>query len=468
MNEQDHETATEDDAVDSRAGQSSRRLAAFLLPVALLIVLALAMANGSAEPDSLAFDDGTVASDQDASDQDDSDAATAPDPGAPDDGSVGNQPPFATDDSASTTPNEVSITVDVLDNDSDLDSDALYIHFAEVVTSQGDVRIVSAGQELLFTPERGSAGPWAVSYVVTDGAEGFDQAIVTIADGNSAPTAINDTATATTQSVQLIDVRSNDLDDDSVSELVVVSAVIVEPDETDAIVEIADDIQLELTAPSVPGTVSIEYVVEDRHGRSSTANLRVDVAAAAPVAVDDIATTPEDTAIVVDVLANDGPAGVDLDASTLRILTSSSGIASLVNGGIRYEPPPDAVGKAQITYEICAASTACDTASLFIDVTPVADQSPFAAEGQLQIPSDAGPQVIPWIVVSSGQTAVTSDMVFSIDTDRPELFVAVPSISSEGILTFEPRLDSAGTANTTITVRDSAGTRPYRLALIIG
>ena len=477
MNENDHETATEHNAAESRhSDRRRRRFAAIVLPLVLLAVLAVALINGPVTPDRLAFNDGTPASDSDGVD-------AGGDAGEVDDvreEAVGNQPPFALDDLAATTPNDVSVIIAVLDNDTDpdvdpdTDSDAnpdfasLYIHTAEVVSGRGDVRIVSSGAQLLFTPERGAVGPWTVSYVVTDGAEGFDQAEVTITDGNSAPTAINDSATTTTQSVQLIDVRSNDVDDDAVSELTVASALIAEPANTDAIVEIADVAQLEFTAPSVPGTVIIEYTVEDRHGRSSSARLVVEVAPSVPVAVDDTATTPEDTAIVVDVLANDGPAEIDLDESTLRILTSSSGIASLTNGGIRYEPPPDAVGKAQITYEICAVSTACDTASLFIDVTPVTDQSPFAAEGQLQIPSDAGPQVIPWIVVSSGQTAVTADMIFAIDTDRPELFSDAPSISSEGILTFEPRVDTAGTANTTITVRDSAGTRTFRLALIIG
>ena len=441
---------------------SLRRTLAFLLPIAMVAVLGIGVINGPANPDSLAFNDGSSATDEPETSGDvDADAQVEESVSV-------NQPPLAADDAASTTPQDESVTISVLDNDSDADLDELYIHQAELITGRGDVRIVSAGQELLFTPEAGSRGPWSVSYVVTDGADGFDQAMVNVIDGNQAPEAIDDAATATTQTLELIDVRANDLDDGDVSALRVSTANVVSPAGTDATVEVRDGEVIALMPPALPGTVIIEYVIEDRHGQTSGARVTVEVAATTPVAVDDNATTPEDTAVVVDVLKNDGPEGIDLDASTLRILTSSSGVASLASGGIRYDPPPDSVGNAQITYEICAISTACDTASVFIEVTPVFDESPFAADGQLQIPPDAGPQVIPWIVVSSGQTVVSDDMTFSIDTDRPELFIDVPAISSEGILTFEPRSDRAGTANTTITVRDSAGVRTYRLGLIIG
>lgn len=453
----------------------TRRAKLALLPLALVAVVAVGFVAGPARPDVLAFVDETPGSADTPDKKNPSEIATP-------EGLVGsdntrdaytsqdnpaNDPPRATNDSASTIPTETSIVIPVLDNDTDADSSQLYILRSEIMTGTGEVTIISGGEALRFHPKPGSVGPWTITYVVTDGGDGFDQGTVTVLDGNQAPIANDDNATAIARTTSSIDVLANDEDDGEI--LRVVAATVSDPADTDATVVISPTGLLDFTAPTTPGTVVVEYVIEDWMLRPSTGIVTIDISAALPVAVDDTATTAEDTAVIIDVLANDGPDGVEFDQGSLRILTSSIGSVSLVNGGIRYEPPANAAGLAQVTYEICSTSAACDTAAVRITVTPVEDTSPFAAEGQLRIPSEAGPQVIPWIVVSSGQTTVTPAMTFSITTDRPELFDEIPGISPTGILTFSPIEGSAGTANTTITVQDpNTGTRHYRLALLIG
>ena len=95
-----------------------------------------------------------------------------------------------------------------------------------------------------------------------------------------------------------------------------------------------------------------------------------------PVAVDDAATTPEDTPVAIDVLDNDS----DID-SPLGIPTvtepPSYGTASVnpVDSTILYTPDPDFVGVDSFMYAICdnGMPSLCDTALVIITVTPVID-----------------------------------------------------------------------------------------------
>ncbi len=82
----------------------------------------------------------------------------------------------------------------------------------------------------------------------------------------------------------------------------------------------------------------------------------------APDAVDDSATTDEDTFVDIDVLANDSDLNANMDASSLSVDTQpANGTAAVVGGEIRYTPDPDFSGVDSFTYEICdsTAPTPC-------------------------------------------------------------------------------------------------------------
>src|SRR5207237_9323042 len=70
-------------------------------------------------------------------------------------------------------------------------------------------------------------------------------------------------------------------------------------------------------APNYAGPDSVAYTIGDGHGGSATATISVTVTAVndPPVAADDVATTMEDTAVDVCVLAND----TELDGGTLSL-----------------------------------------------------------------------------------------------------------------------------------------------------
>jgi|GEM_PF-1027964 len=127
-----------------------------------------------------------------------------------------NRLPVAVNDSASTT-FETPVTIDVLANDSDPDGDRLSV--SGTSGANGTVRFNSDGT-LTFTPAQGFSGNTSFTYTVTDGQGGSAKATVSISVGaapsssNSAPVAVNDSATMATKDAITIAVLSNDWDAD--------------------------------------------------------------------------------------------------------------------------------------------------------------------------------------------------------------------------------------------------------------
>ncbi|WP_340700559.1 Ig-like domain-containing protein [Vibrio harveyi] len=99
---------------------------------------------------------------------------------------ISPRPPVAKDDSV-LIDEDASVSIDVLANDQDADSDSLRIESATVQAEQGTVEIIDG--KLTFTPAKGFNGEATITYVVTDGAL-TDEAtvIVTVNPANDAPT----------------------------------------------------------------------------------------------------------------------------------------------------------------------------------------------------------------------------------------------------------------------------------------
>jgi hypothetical protein len=98
-----------------------------------------------------------------------------------------NNPPSAVNDSA-TTPEGVSVLIDVLGNDSDPDGDPLTI--TEVSDPAGGSTAIEANK-IRFTPDAGFSGETSFTYVISDGRGGTSSATVTVTvtAGNAAPVA---------------------------------------------------------------------------------------------------------------------------------------------------------------------------------------------------------------------------------------------------------------------------------------
>ena len=125
------------------------------------------------------------------------------------------------------------------------------------------------------------------------------------------------------------------------------------------------------------GPNRFELVVRARDGFGGEARTEVEVEVTdvneAPEAMDDVAVTPEDKAVTIDVLANDtDPEG---DRLSVRSVTAAAhGAVRLVSGGIvMYTPEADFHGADSFTYVASDGRGLRDTATVAVTVLPVND-----------------------------------------------------------------------------------------------
>ena len=94
----------------------------------------------------------------------------------------------------------------------------------------------------------------------------------------------------------------------------------------------------------------------------------------APATSDDFATTPFQTALVIDILGNDSDAYGGLDVSSVSIVGGASNGATSapnpVTGAITYTPAFGFSGNDSFTYQVCDIYSQCNTAIVFVTVSP--------------------------------------------------------------------------------------------------
>jgi subtilisin family serine protease len=184
------------------------------------------------------------------------------------------------------------------------------------------------------------------------------------------------------------------------------------------------------------GDDSFGYTISDGHGGTAIAPVKVRVQSApdSPIAVDDIATTPEDTAIDVSVLAND----TDGDGDSLSVTGVGSGVKGTptINGDgtVHFVPSPNANGAGSFTYTVSDGHGGSDTGAVAVTINPVNDP-PVAVNNS---------------ATTTQGVAVTIN-VLANDTDVEGSSLTVASVSDP------PHGTAVANANGTITYTPDAG-----------
>ena len=122
--------------------------------------------------------------------------------------------------------------------------------------------------------------------------------------------------------------------------------------------------------------VVVNFTASDGIG-TSTGQLTITITGVtdnfAPVAVDDTATTAEDTSVTIDVLGNDTDAdGDDLTVTAATVPAAQGTVVVNDDGTITFTPADDFNGTATITYTV-SDGVGTDTGSVAVTVTPVVD-----------------------------------------------------------------------------------------------
>ena len=352
-----------------------------------------------------------------------------------------NDDPIAINDVINTD-EDATVTINVLANDSDIDGDVLSV--SNAIATNGAV-IINVDGTLSYTPNANFNGNDTISYEVTDGLGGQSSASVSITVNavNDAPVATDDEINTDVNTVVTIDVLSNDndLDEDTLS----VTAATAD----NGTVLINLDGTLSYTPNTdFNGADSISYEISDGFGGLSSAKVDV-LVNTTPVAIDDTATTNEDTPVVINVLSND----TDPDGNSLSLTsaTAANGLVSmnLNDGSLTYTPDANFYGSDTILYSISDAHGGSSTATVSVTVNAV----------------NFSPSAIDDAIILNENTTVNLD-VLSNDTDPDNDGLSVisattlngtVSINPDNTLSYTPNQNFNGADSINYEISDGRG-----------
>ncbi|QAB14306.1 cadherin-like domain-containing protein [Hydrogenovibrio thermophilus] len=370
-----------------------------------------------------------------------------------------NDMPVAVDDSASTT-EDTALTIsaaDMLSNDSDIDGDTLSI---DSFTQPANGTLVDNGDGTFsYTPNADYNGTDSFTYTVSDGNGGTDTATVnlTVTPDNDMPVAVDDSASTTEDTALTIsaaDMLSNDSDIDGDT----LSIDSFTQPANGTLVDNGDGTFSYTPNADYNGTDSFTYTVSDGNGGTDTAtvNLTVTPDNDMPVAVDDSASTTEDTALTIsaaDMLSNDS----DIDGDTLSIDSfTQPANGTLVDNGdgtFSYTPNADYNGTDSFTYTVSDGNGGTDTATVNLTVTPDNDM-PVAVDDSASTTEDTA-LTISAADMLSNDSDIDGDTL-SIDSfTQPANGTLVDN--GDGTFSYTPNADYNGTDSFTYTVSDGNG-----------
>ncbi|WP_157594083.1 Ig-like domain-containing protein, partial [Rubripirellula obstinata] len=360
-----------------------------------------------------------------------------------------NDLPTADDQSVSTDENT---PVAIVLTGSDVETDPLTI-FA-VVDQPTSGTLSGTAPNLTYTPNANFFGSDSFTFTVEDADGGVSStATVSISVGsvNSTPTLDNAivAADATEGTAYSLVVPTNTFSD-------------------------VEDATLTLTASGLPswlsfdgsefsgtplngddGTTTITVTATDSEGASvdTTFDLTVLAVNDAPVAVNDSATTAEDTPVTIDVAAND----TDVDDASLTVsletgdTAPADGSVSVVGNSVVYTPDADFSGSDTFTYTVTDAGGETSTATVNVTVTPVND-APVAVDGTASTDED--------VAITAGD--LTADVTDVDSTGLTYVTLTQPTngtlvLDGDGSFTYTPDANFSGPDSFTYRVLDNAG-----------
>ncbi len=285
--------------------------------------------------------------------------------------SAANQVPVANNDQADTLPGQ-AVTINVLANDSDPDGDPLSVFVASQPTN--GTAVANNDNTITYTPNSGFVGGDSFLYGLADNHASVDATVdITV---NTPPVAANDNATTTKGNAVTIDILANDNDADG--HALVVFEVGNPSSGTTSLN--ADQKVIYTPNAGFSGSDSFTYKVRDQESAVSSATVSVTVTNpnSVPTASDDNASTAFQTAIIIDVVANDSDA--DGDALTVTRIVSGPGNGSTnieSSKTIKYTPNNGFTGSDTFTYEI-SDGQATATAQVNVSVGSAPNQAPVA------------------------------------------------------------------------------------------
>ncbi|HQI84959.1 MAG TPA: tandem-95 repeat protein [Anaerolineae bacterium] len=312
---------------------------------------------------------------------------------------------------------------------------------------------------LSFTPAANEWGAATISVTVSDGVSATERVFqVTVNPVNDAPTATDisvPTAEDTPVEIAPFPVYANDVDD-----AVLTVTGLGTPAHGTAT---TTDITITYTPTlNFNGTDTFTYTVYDQGGLQATARITVSVGSVndPPVAVNDSATTNEDTPITLTVLGNDS----DPDGQMLSIVAvgfPTLGQATIAGNTLRYTPTLNLHGTDSFTYTISDGAL-FDTANVLVTINAINDAPTLDAISNRTIDEDAGQQTVNLTGIGTGAVNEVQTVTIMAQSSNvtliPHPTITYVSPDATGALRFTPVANGWGSATISVTVSDGLST----------
>jgi len=356
-----------------------------------------------------------------------------------------------TNPDAAETNEGAGVTIDVLANDSDVDAsdDPLSVASVTQPADANDGTVVNNGGNLTFTPgvnfESLAVGESATTtFTYTTDTGETEDVTVTVHGVNDDPIAVDDADSTAQGSPVTVSVLANDTDPDSSDDLEVTG--VTQPTKG-SVTNNAGDLTFDPGSDfddldaGESATVTFDYTISDGNGGTDTATVTLTVNGAEdPTAASpDSGTTNEETAVSVDVLANDNDADAGDNPLSVASVTQP-GAGSVTNGGtgVTFDPGTDFQGlgsgesaTTSFTYTTNTGATQTVTMTVHgVNDGPDAVDDPVSTDQDTPITIDA---------VANDSDADTTDELLISGVDQPSR--GSVSIDSGNQLVFDPGAD---------------------------
>jgi hypothetical protein len=364
-----------------------------------------------------------------------------------------NTAPDAVDDAATTSEGR-AVSIPVLANDTDPESDPLVL--LEVGEAASGTVAIDTGGRVRYEPDPGFSGVDELEYTVGDGFDGEATARVTVEVApatapNRPPVAVDDRAGAVAGVAVRVPVLTNDFDPDA-EELRIVSVQSV----GGAPATVVGGRSLNIVpGASVAGPLLFGYTVEDSRGARASASLLLIVSPPVenrpPQAVDDTFTIGTGAADL-DLLAND--TDPDNDLLTLVDITRPGSGATAVRISptqVRVQPDAGFAGTVEFSYEVSDPAGGRDSADVRVEVVPAPKNSgPIARNDTVEIQAGETARIRPL-----DNDSHPEGLPFGLD-GTPTARGGIVKVDGD-VVTFEPISEQGATYVLGYTIRDTEG-----------
>ncbi|MBU2967768.1 tandem-95 repeat protein, partial [Pseudoalteromonas sp. C2R02] len=323
-----------------------------------------------------------------------------------------------------------SVVIDVLANDSDIDSEKSPV--VSVTNGENGTVSINPDGTVTYTPDPDYNGTDTFTYTNAEGNTETVTVFVTPVDDETVIK--DDIATVNEDGSVVIDVLANDTDADGSK-----SSVVSATNGTNGTVVINQDGTVTYTPnPDFNGTDTFTYT--NAEGSTATVTVNVTPDGDATVIKDDTATVNEDGSVVIDVLAND----TDADGSKSPVVSVTNGSNGTVvinqDGTVTYTPNPDFNGTDTFTYTNAEGSTATVT----VNVTPDGDAT--VIKDDTATVNEDGSVIID-VLANDTDADGSKSPVVSVTNGSNGTVV----INQDGTVTYTPNPDFNGTDTFTYT-----------------